>query len=99
MHTIVLDGREYILRCDLNVIEQIEDRFGEIKAAYDKAGDISATKELATMMINEHLYYTKSPERVTPDWVGSRITSTADIVPIASELLAALGECIAPKNV
>ena len=29
MHTIMLDGREYILRCDLNVIEKMNEKYSD----------------------------------------------------------------------
>lgn len=98
MHTITLDGQEYILKCDVNVIEQIEDKYGDVRKAFEKVGEIADTKELAAMMINEQFYFARSPERVTPQWVGSRINDTAAFAGIVREILAALNECIAPKN-
>ena len=44
MNTITLEGREYILRCDLNVVEMIEEKYGSIDAVYDKTGEISSPK-------------------------------------------------------
>ena len=40
MNTITLEGREYILRCDLNVVEKIEARYGSIDAMYEETGKI-----------------------------------------------------------
>ena len=98
MNTITLDGREYILRCELNVIELIEARYGSIGAVYEKSGEISCIKFLAAAMINENFYAIGSPERITEGMIGAKMTA-ADIVPVMREMIAALTECVSPKNV
>lgn len=97
MNTITLDGREYILRCDLNVVELIEARYGSVGVVYEKSGEIACIKFLAATMINEHFYAIGSPERITEGMVGAKMTA-ADIVPVMREMLAALTECVTPKN-
>ena len=97
MNTITLEGREYMLRCDLNVVEQIEAKYGTIQAAYEKCGEIASIKFLTALMINEHFYATGSPERITEGAVGAKM-SVADAPPVVREVLAALTECVTPKN-
>ena len=48
-------------------------------------------------MINEHFYAVHSPERVTENEVGAKMKAS-DIVPVMREVLAALTECVTPKN-
>lgn len=97
MHTITLSGTEYFLRCDLNVIEQIEEEYGSLAVCYEKSGEIPVIKFLAAAMINEHFYYTGSPERVTVKRVGSMMNMTESI-DVMREVLTVLSECVSPKN-
>ena len=98
MHTIILEGKEYILRCDLNVVEAIEAKYGGIEAVYGRAGEISVVKYLVSAMINEHYYAVQSPVRLTENRVGMLMTE-ADVLPVMREVLAELSDCVAPKNV
>lgn len=98
MHTITLEGVEYILRCDLNVVEMIEARYGSIEAVYEKVGEIACVKFLVSAMINEHFYAAKSPERLSEGMVGAKM-SAGDVIPVMREVLAALNDCVTPKNV
>lgn len=95
MHTIMLDGREYILRCDLNVIEKMNEKYGDISEF--KADDIAEVKEAAAMMINEHFYYTGSAETVTPDFIGSRLFAR-DYKNLCEAVFDALNEGLKSKN-
>lgn len=97
MHTVTLEGKEYILRCDLNVAEQIEEKYGSLTGLQKQNGSAAALKFLTAAMINEHYKYTGSPDRVTEDFVGARLTM-ADRVPVMNTVLACLGESITPKN-
>ena len=97
MHTVTLDWKEYTLRCDLNVAEQIEEKYGSLGGLQKQNGSASALKFLTAAMINEHYKYTGSPDRVTEDFVGARLTM-ADRVPVMNAVLACLGESITPKN-
>ncbi len=72
-HEIIIGGAAYGIRCDMNVIEAIEDHFGGIEEITKKR-TIPAVKFLAAEMINEHNYAVNSPERVTPAWVGANMT-------------------------
>lgn len=97
MNTITLEGREYILRCDLNVIELVEAKYGSVGAVYEKHGEISCIKFMTAAMINEHFYAVHSPERVTENEVGAKMKAS-DIVSVMRVVLAALTECVTPKN-
>lgn len=97
MYTIILDGKEYILRCDLNVIEKIEEKYGDLNGAMEKQGSISCTKFLAAEMINEHFYYTGVPDRVTEEFVGARLT-TADLGIVVTTVLSCLMDCVCKKK-
>lgn len=95
MHTITLDGREYILRCDLNVIEKIHEKYDEISDF--EFCDIADMKEIAALMINEHFYYTGSAETVTPDFIGSRLFAK-DYKNLCEAVYGALNICVKSKN-
>lgn len=75
MHEIVIGGIPHGIRCDMNVIEEIEDHFGSIDGITEKR-TIKAAKFLAAAMINEQNYFAHSPERVTPEWVGAQMMPT-----------------------
>lgn len=98
MRTITLEGHEYILRCDLNAVEEIEHKYGSIGVVYEKNNEISCVKFLTALMINEHFYAIGSAERITEGKVGTLMTA-ADIIPVMREVLGALTECVTPKNV
>ena len=98
MNTITLEGREYILRCDLNVVEKIETRYGSIDAMYAETGKIPCVRFLVAEMVNEHFYFVKSPERITETMAGALMTS-GDMVAVMRAVLAEISDCVTPKNV
>ncbi len=98
MNTITLEGREYMLRCDLNVVELIEERYGSIDAVYEKTGEISCVRFLVAAMVNENFYFTRSPERLTETMAGALMRS-GDMMPVMRSVLAELRDCVTPKNV
>lgn len=97
MYTITLDGKEYILRCDLNVVEKIEEKYGTITSLLEKQGNIACTKFLAAEMINEHFYYCNVPDRVTEGFVGARL-SAIDLEQTVSAVLSCLMDCVCKKK-
>lgn len=97
MNTITLEGREYILRCDLNVVELIEEKYGSIDAVYEKTGEIPCVRFLVAAMVNEHFYFTRSPERITETMAGALMTS-GDLMPVMRAVLSELRDCVTPKN-
>lgn len=98
MHTVTIDGKEYILRCDLNVVEQIEEKLGSLDEARRKSGSANVLKFLLAAMINEHFNYTGSPERITENFVGTHMT-IADRVPAMNAVIACFSESFESKNV
>ena len=44
MHTVTIGGKEYILRCDMNVVEQVEEKLGSIEEAKRKSGSANVLK-------------------------------------------------------
>lgn len=97
MDTVILDGHEYIIRCDLNVIEKIEEKYGTFSEMVSHQTDIGCIKFLLAEMINEHLYYTGSHERVTENFVGARL-NLMEYKSITATVLKCLTDCISPKN-
>lgn len=96
MHTITLDGHEYILRCDLNVIEKIHAKYGNSLEEFSKAG-AEGIKTTVAWMINEQNLYTGSRETVTPEWVGARIMPH-ELKKIAAGVVSCISDSITPKN-
>ena len=72
MREIIMGGETHKIRCDLNVLEAIEEKYGSIDAITKKRS-ISSTKFLAAEMINEHNRVTRIPDRMTPEDVGARM--------------------------
>ena len=97
MITIKMDGEEFGLRCDLNVIEEIEDKYGSIGALYRSIAKPEVIKWLVSAMINEERASRSVPERMTPEEVGRRMLST-DVVEAMTPVIEALNACCVPKN-
>jgi len=97
MYTVKLDGKEYILRCDLNVIERIEEKYGNLNDALKKQGTVECIKFLLAEMINEHYYYAGIPEQVTEKYVGARLTS-AELETVMGTTLSCLLDCVCKKK-
>lgn len=95
-HEIVLGGTAYGIRCDMNVIEAIEDHFGGIEGITEKR-TVKAAKFLAAEMVNEHNYFTNNPERVTPEWVGAHMMP-AEYAAVWQSVIACFIDCISVKK-
>lgn len=91
MNIIKLDNKEYILRCDINVLEKISAKYGTPDKLIDS--DISGMKEVAAWMINEHFYYTGKPDTVTPDFIGARL-GLAGYKEACGAVIAELANCL-----
>lgn len=96
MHTITLDGKEYIIRCDLNVIEKIYGKYNNSLETFLESG-IEGIKAAVAWMINEHNIYIGNHENVTPEWVGARIIPH-EYSKIAASVIACISDSITPKN-
>jgi hypothetical protein len=98
MHTLTLNGTEYVLRCDLNVIDKIERRFVSVDACRKIAmagavGSAAATKFLCAEMINEHFAAAGDPKRVTEEEIGRALGG--NIAPVLAEIFGELADCLA----
>lgn len=70
MVRVTIDGKEYGLRFDLYAMEQIEDEFGSVKAAFDavKGGkQLKSTRALFRILCNSFLSYQGQEESITGD--------------------------------
>lgn len=97
MRTIIMSGKEYGARCDLNVLERIAERYGGMAELQEELGSIKAIKFLACEMINEENYARGEKERITENFVGATLTM-AEFADAAETVMACLQDCLAPKN-
>lgn len=69
MATYKLHGKEYKLRLDLDVLEQMEEKFGGMREAFQEMskgkGRIKAIREIFTMMANAANEWDGKEERLT----------------------------------
>ena len=97
MRTIIIGGKEYGARCDLNVLERIAERYGSMTELQEEIGSIKAIKFLACEMINENNYARGEKERITENFVGATLTM-AEFADAAEAVMACLQDCLSPKN-
>lgn len=98
MNTLRLGDEEYILRCDLNVIDKIERRYTSVDvcrklAAAGAVGSAAAVKFLCAEMINEHFEAAGDAKRVTEEEVGRALGG--NVVPVLTVLFHELADCMA----
>lgn len=71
MAKVTVGGKEYGLRFDLYAMEQIEEEFGGVKAAFDTLREgkhnIKATRILFKILANSFLSFNGKEENVTGD--------------------------------
>lgn len=101
MNTLTLGGEEFILRCDLNVIDKIERSFVSVDAcrkiaASGSVGSAAAVKLLAAEMINEHFAVAGEGRRVTEDWIGAQLGG--NITPILTVIFRELADCMSASG-
>lgn len=99
MHTVTLDGKEYILRCDVNAYETIVAKHGDIKTATNIQDGDAAGKVvfLLTTLINEHLMYLGDRELLTEKRV-SMLLYPRDVSKAYEAVMEEINEAFAPKN-
>ena len=97
MRTIIMGGKEYGARCDLNVLERIAERYGSMTELQEEIGSIKAIKFLACEMINEDNYARGEKERITENFVGATLTM-AEFADAAEAVMVCLQDCLQPKN-
>lgn len=96
MNVLMLDGKEYILRADINVFEHIYKKYGSLEEFEEKL-DITVIKDIVAVMINEHFAFIGTPERVTENFVGARIMPR-DFEDVTKTVLGELIDSIKSKN-
>lgn len=97
MITVKLSGEEHELRCDLNVVEKIEDKFGTIGTLYEQITRAAVIKWLLCELINEARAARGVSERVTEEEAG-RLCESQEIIPALIPVIEALNECVTTKN-
>lgn len=97
MRTIIMGGKEYGARCDLNVLERIAERYGSMAELQEEIGSIKAIKFLVCEMVNEENYARGEKERITENFVGATLTM-AEFADAAEAVMACLQGCLTPKN-
>lgn len=97
MRTIIMGGKEYGARCDLNVLERIGERYGGMAELQEEIGSVKAIKFLACEMINEENFARGEKERITEGYVGATLTM-AEFADAAETVMACLQDCLTPKN-
>ena len=97
MRTIIMGGKEYGARCDLNVLARIAEQYGSMTELWDEIGTIKAIKFLTCEMVNEENYARGEKERITENWVGATLTM-AEFAGAAEAVMACLQDCLSPKN-
>ena len=100
MRVVKLGAKEYGIRCDVNVLEWVEDTYGGIeelgKLLYGKCSYKTA-KEVIAEMINEQNRFCGSAEVITPDEVGRECDLpglTAALAVVAEEFT----DCVSKKK-
>lgn len=99
MHTVTIDGKEYILRCDLNAYEEIVAKYGDLRTATTITEEDAAEKVvyLLTTLINEHHQYIGEKELLTEKMV-SRMLYPVDVMRVYEAIMTEINDAFAPKN-
>ena len=96
IHTIRIGGEEREIRCDLNVLGELQRRYTDwLNALPDAVQTIEELKSIAALMVNEAAIAARSRERVTPQQIGERMTFD-ELREAQTAVLAAFMDCIWP---
>jgi len=79
MQEIELRGKKYPVLFDLDAVEQIQKRYGDVKQLAERFTDIAETKWIMTLLVNEGLKYrayelNMPAEQVTEEQMGVLLT-------------------------
>lgn len=98
MHTVTLDGKEYILRCDVNAYEEIVGKYGDLREAVNMdTGEMEKLKFLTALFINEHNYFTGDTERFTEKQIGAMMMPH-ERAAVYRVIMETVNDAFAPKN-
>lgn len=68
-----LDGKTYRLRCNMNVLADVQEAFGgQIGAALDRTHELKSTLVWLSAMLNDYAASQNWEERFTPEALGRR---------------------------
>lgn len=93
MSKVMINGKEYGLRFDLYAMEQVEEEFGSVKAAFDMLRDgrqLKATRILFKALANSYLSYNGEKETVTGN--EFKHSGMEDVVRISEAVREAIAE-------
>ena len=96
IHTIHIGGEEREIRCDLNVLGELQRRYPDwITVLPDAVQTIEELKSITALMVNEAAAVSRSRERVTPQQIGETMTFD-ELREAQTAVLAAFMDCIWP---
>lgn len=101
MNTLKIGETEYILRCDLNVIAEIEREYMSVETCQKLASagavrSAACVKFLAAAMINEHFAAAGDSKRVTEEEIGRALGG--NIAPVLTVLFRELTDCMSTTS-
>lgn len=68
------DGKEYILRCNMNVLADVQEAYnGDLGAALDEKRPVKSILEFLAAMMNDYADEMHWPERFTARQLGRRL--------------------------
>lgn len=96
IRTIRIGGEEREIRCDLNVLGELQRRYPDwLNALPDAVQTIDELTAIAALMANEAARAAHSRERITPQQIGERMTFD-ELHEAQTAVLAAFLSCIWP---
>ena len=93
--TVTVGGQETELRCDINVLAELEHRYGKLHNVTDAVQTMTEIREIGALMINEAHYAAGRRERVTARELG-RDLSIDELHELQTGCLLAFYGCIYP---
>lgn len=104
MATITLRGKEYPILFDLNVVELIQQRYGDVAKLGEKISNISEQKWILTKIINEGIEFdnfinNRSNKTLTEPQVGM-LLSVASLQngELSQKIVDAFNECLGDEK-
>lgn len=95
IHTVTIGGRETELRCDINVLAELQRRYGALERIEDAIQTLAEIREIAALMVNEANWAAGRRELVTARVIG-RDLSLDETHELQTGCLLALYDCIWP---
>ena len=83
-----IDGKTYILRCNFNVLADIQEEYGDLPDIEDSQKILPNLRIYLSAMVNDYADEQGWPERFTPRQIGRKIKSIdADLVSTVTRLI------------